>query len=88
MDEDVYYKDDMILFSSDDDGNDKDEDKDNNDGKISTFKEYVDNDDIPWVEKYRPVKLDDIIEHKEDITILKNSIEINIYLYFNQIDVF
>ncbi|MCH7641606.1 AAA family ATPase, partial [Patescibacteria group bacterium] len=27
-----------------------------------------------WVEKYRPEKLDDIIEHKENIAILKKAI--------------
>ena len=31
--------------------------------------------DIPWVEKYRPKKLDDIVDHVDIIKILKNSIQ-------------
>jgi replication factor C subunit 2/4 len=31
--------------------------------------------DIPWIEKYRPRKLDDIIEQKEIIKVLKNTLK-------------
>ena len=60
------YKDKITLFSSDDDDNDI---YDTSDDKDST---YV--GEIPWVEKYRPEKLDDIVEHTEIITILRKAI--------------
>ena len=33
------------------------------------------NNNLPWVEKYRPTRLDDIISHKEIINTLTNSIQ-------------
>jgi len=71
MNEDVFYRDNMVIFSSDDE-----DEYENYDNKINDNDENImDNKEIPWVEKYRPVRLDDIIEHKENITILKKSIE-------------
>ena len=46
-----------------------------NEKKISNKDEKLFTGDIPWVEKYRPQKLDDVIEHKEIIQILKKTIE-------------
>ena len=31
--------------------------------------------ELPWIEKYRPETLDDIIDHKEKINTLKNEIK-------------
>jgi replication factor C subunit 2/4 len=61
----INYRDKITLFSSDDESDDVVEHK-------NVDKEYV--GEIPWVEKYRPEKLDDIVEHTEIITILRNSI--------------
>jgi replication factor C subunit 2/4 len=61
------------LFSSDDESNsDNDEIKNyyNNNNNDQIFV-----GEIPWVEKYRPQKLDDVIEHKQIIQILKKTIE-------------
>ena len=34
----------------------------------------IKNKDIPWIEKYRPRKLNDIISQKESINILNNTL--------------
>lgn len=67
-------KDKIILFSSEDE---------NSDTEICE-KSYEDINyecEIPWVEKYRPEKLDDIIEHAEIIAILRNSIKTGKFLH-------
>jgi replication factor C subunit 2/4 len=76
--QDVYYKDKITLFSSD---NDSDNDSDNGSGSDNgngNSKHEKNNEnyinEIPWVEKYRPENLDGIVEHTEIITILKKAI--------------
>jgi replication factor C subunit 2/4 len=63
--------DEIALFSSDDDMDD------NYKEGITEVKETTKlfNGEIPWVEKYRPKKLNDIIEHDEIIKILKKTVE-------------
>lgn len=61
--------DEIVLFSSDDDVDYKEEKID-----IKETKKLF-NGEIPWVEKYRPRKLDDIIEHGEIIKILKKTVQ-------------
>lgn len=67
----TYYSQKKItLFSSDDEGqDDRLEDISEVHETTTTFK-----GEIPWVEKYRPKKLDDIIEHDEIIKILKKTV--------------
>jgi replication factor C subunit 2/4 len=64
----------LTLFSSDEENDEKTHDRNyidiNDDDDKITF-----NGDIPWVEKYRPQKLDDIIEHAEIVSILKKTIK-------------
>lgn len=64
---DVYYKDKITLFSSD------------NEDEMESEIFEIKNDDnhiseIPWVEKYRPENLSGIVEHTEIITILRKAI--------------
>lgn len=33
------------------------------------------NNNIPWIDKYRPKKLDDILHQEEIIKVLKNTLE-------------
>jgi replication factor C subunit 2/4 len=66
-DNDTNDIDDLVLFSSE--GEDDDEDQE------TERSNKMFNGDIPWVEKYRPKKLDDIIEHDEIIKILKETIK-------------
>lgn len=57
----------FTLFTSDDD----------DDTDSYNMKQYSDDygiNEIPWVEKYRPDNLNDIIEHKEIISILRKAI--------------
>lgn len=66
------YQDKIALFCSDDEQNinkNSDNESESDDNKI------ISSSEIPWVEKYRPNKLDDIIEHDEIIRILKKTIE-------------
>ncbi|KAF8967601.1 P-loop containing nucleoside triphosphate hydrolase protein [Flammula alnicola] len=37
----------------------------------------IDNDSLPWVEKYRPIQLDDVVSHKDIITTIERFIEKN-----------
>lgn len=61
-----YFKCDII--------NDDDDDEYNYKKKENILKKFS-NGAIPWVEKYRPKKLDNIIEQKEVIKVLKNTLE-------------
>jgi replication factor C subunit 2/4 len=64
---DIYLKDKITLFSSDDDS-----DSDTESYNIKHVDYGI--SEIPWVEKYRPENLDGIIEHTEIISILKKAI--------------
>lgn len=73
-DDNIYYKDKITLFSSEDE---------NSDSEVEniSFDNYNEKKEIPWVEKYRPENLDDIIEHYEIVSILKNSIKTGKFLH-------
>jgi replication factor C subunit 2/4 len=64
---DVYYKDKITLFSSD-----NDDETDTEQYEIKNNDNYM--SEIPWVEKYRPENLSGIVEHTEIITILRQAI--------------
>ncbi|KAF8202285.1 P-loop containing nucleoside triphosphate hydrolase protein [Pholiota molesta] len=46
-------------------------------GKAVQIDHPADNDNLPWVEKYRPVNLDDVVSHKDIITTIERFIEKN-----------
>ncbi|KAF9815103.1 hypothetical protein IEO21_04800 [Rhodonia placenta] len=46
-------------------------------GKASEHEEAYDNDNLPWVEKYRPVTLDDVVSHKDITSTIEKFIEKN-----------
>ncbi|PAV20091.1 P-loop containing nucleoside triphosphate hydrolase [Pyrrhoderma noxium] len=45
-------------------------------GKASTL-DYTQDENLPWVEKYRPVTLDDVVSHKDITTTIEKFIEKN-----------
>ncbi|KAF8817387.1 P-loop containing nucleoside triphosphate hydrolase protein [Phlegmacium glaucopus] len=46
-------------------------------GKAVNHDVPIDNDNLPWVEKYRPINLDDVVSHKDIITTIEKFIEKN-----------
>ncbi|EJD07533.1 P-loop containing nucleoside triphosphate hydrolase protein [Fomitiporia mediterranea MF3/22] len=42
-----------------------------------TYAEYTQDDNLPWVEKYRPVTLDDVVSHKDITSTIEKFIEKN-----------
>ncbi|KJA28047.1 hypothetical protein HYPSUDRAFT_34350 [Hypholoma sublateritium FD-334 SS-4] len=46
-------------------------------GKATQHDHPADNDNLPWVEKYRPVQLDDVVSHKDIISTIERFIEKN-----------
>jgi replication factor C subunit 2/4 len=71
MSDSRYHKKELTLFSSD---NESDTCSNRSDSDYDEPKKMFNSGNIPWVEKYRPEKLDDIIDHTEIINILKESI--------------
>lgn len=65
-DSEIFYKNKITLFSSEDEKSDSEIDE------ITQENEYL--EEIPWVEKYRPSKLDEVVGHTEIINILKKTI--------------
>ncbi|TRM65636.1 P-loop containing nucleoside triphosphate hydrolase protein [Schizophyllum amplum] len=46
-------------------------------GKGKATENPYDDDNLPWVEKYRPVTLDDVVSHKDITTTIDKFIEKN-----------
>jgi len=46
-------------------------------GKAVNHDVPIDNYNLPWVEKYRPINLDDVVSHKDIITTIEKFIEKN-----------
>jgi len=70
---------DFFLFASDNEDSDMSESDNSNYNNKNIISEIEDK--IPWVEKYRPEKLDDIVEHSEIISILRNFISSGRFLH-------
>ncbi|KAH9930319.1 P-loop containing nucleoside triphosphate hydrolase protein [Fomitopsis serialis] len=56
---------------------DSDEDQRKGKGSATGTDEQYDKDNLPWVEKYRPVTLDDVVSHKDIIGTIEKFIEAN-----------
>ncbi|CDO69757.1 hypothetical protein BN946_scf184766.g2 [Trametes cinnabarina] len=46
-------------------------------GKSTEHEDAYDNENLPWVEKYRPVTLDDVVSHKDITSTIEKFIEKN-----------
>jgi replication factor C subunit 2/4 len=73
--DEFYHKNKISLFASDDDNSDSENKDNDNHNHKNDDNDDSDNyiEEIPWVEKYRPNNLDDIVEHNEIISILKKT---------------
>lgn len=46
-------------------------------GKGRELEDFSLNNDLPWVEKYRPITLDDVVSHKDITTTIEQFIQKN-----------